>query len=168
VDGTSGTPRAMSMKTKVKLCSSKLSRAVSFASLLRSGLGAVLLWAGLLKLSQSHAFLISVYEYQVFSKNFGLLIALYVPYFEVILGLCLVLGWFLDGALICATFLLMAFAGIIATTLYRGLDVTCGCFPGMSVESHIDIGVLIRTCVLAGISVGTTSLHFTHRRSVRI
>jgi hypothetical protein len=78
------------------------------------------------------------------------LTALVLPWLELLLGLCLLAGVWMPGAVLSVNGLLMLFLAALVFNLARGLDVNCGCFstgsdaPAMSTTYYLvrDIGFL--------------------------
>jgi uncharacterized membrane protein YphA (DoxX/SURF4 family) len=68
-------------------------------------------------------------KYQLFPDAYIWPIAEYFPWFEITLGLLLLIGWkfirYIAGA---ATALLVFFIAILTITYFRGIEANCGCF----------------------------------------
>ena len=56
------------------------------------------------------------------------LAALIIPWLELIIGVFLIFGLFLEGTITITISLLVFFIIILAQALLRGIDVHCGCF----------------------------------------
>ena len=127
-----------------------------FAMAMRLGLGCVFLWSSLGKLYQSFDFLSNIYEYELVGPKVGMLAAMVVPWLELILGICLLGGVFLGGALLATIGLCTLFVFIQVSALSRGLAISCGCFSS-SDSDLITYGTVIRTglFLLASLSVYT-------------
>ena len=97
-------------------------------TLLRVALGAVFLYAGVVKIVDPVAFAGSVAAYQVFPYAGNYLIAATVPWIEVACGILLVTGWRPRSAAALVALLNVAFIVILFSTVIRGLDIDCGCF----------------------------------------
>ena len=67
------------------------------------------------------------------------IIALIIPFVELILGICLILGIYLRGALTLVVILLIWFIFIISQALFRGIDFDCGCFD--LAQKNVDVNV---------------------------
>ena len=91
-------------------------------------LGAVFLWAGIVKARDPVTFSWDIEGYGVIWGPAAALVALYLPWLEIITGGALVLGRPGRGALIVAAALLGIFLAALAQAWLRGLDVQCGCF----------------------------------------
>lgn len=91
-------------------------------------LGLLWIYASHDKVLHPEAFAHAVYNYQVLPDTAINLVAIVLPWVELLLGICLVAGFWLPGASVLSTVLLTGFAGMLLFNLYRGLDVHCGCF----------------------------------------
>jgi putative oxidoreductase len=97
--------------------------------LVRLGLGALFLAAGVLKLADPQAFAIEIANYQLFPALAPWL-AVGLPSTEVVVGVALVAGpqrWARAGAL-AAALLLGAFTVAATSAVVRGINISCGCF----------------------------------------
>lgn len=105
------------------------SRAVKYPLLLaRLLLGAVFFAAGAAKLLHPHAFAAIVSNYQILPDYLINTAAVILPWLETILGLLILCGFWLPGALSLADLLLLAFLAALASAAARGIDIDCGCF----------------------------------------
>jgi uncharacterized membrane protein YphA (DoxX/SURF4 family) len=94
--------------------------------------GVVFIWSGIIKIVDPLLFAQDVANYRVFPQSLSLLIALGLPWIEVLCGLLLVLGIWVRAASLLLSGLLLAFLILIVTTIVRGIDVACGCFGSLS------------------------------------
>jgi uncharacterized membrane protein YphA (DoxX/SURF4 family) len=60
------------------------------------------------------------------------LVGLTLPWVELAAGLLLVLGLFRRAAALVAAVMLAGFILLVAVTMVRGLDLSCGCFGSLS------------------------------------
>ena len=95
---------------------------------MRLGLGGVFIWASLYKILDPGAFAGVVANYQLLPEALVNSLALTLPWLELLLGVFLVFGLCLPGALVLANVLLLVFLGALVFNLARGLDIHCGCF----------------------------------------
>jgi uncharacterized membrane protein YphA (DoxX/SURF4 family) len=91
-------------------------------------LGAFFVYASLDKIAAPAAFAKVIYQWQVGGPVPSNLVAVTLPWIELLAGLLLVLGvWRREAALVIAV-LLVVFVGAAAWVLARGIDVqNCGC-----------------------------------------
>ena len=121
--------------------------AVLAARLLMAG---IFIYASLDKIAHPAAFAKDVYNYQILPDALINLTALVLPWLELLLGLCLLAGIWLPGAVLTVNGLLLVFLTALVFNLARGLDVNCGCFstgsdaPVMSTAWYLlrDVGFL--------------------------
>jgi putative oxidoreductase len=131
----------------------KTKRPISvFLFLARLGIGCMFLWGSLPKIRQPYDFLSSVYSYELVGPKLGMFVAMTLPWLEIFVGICLIGGVFISGALLVSTGMAMMFTFVIGSALYHGLDITCGCFGASSTEI-VNYSTLIRACVILLFSV---------------
>jgi putative oxidoreductase len=119
----------------------------TFTLVVRIGLGCLFLWSSLPKIRQPYDFLSSVYSYELVGPKLGMLIAMTLPWLELLVGICLVGGIFVTGALLASIGMAAMFTFVLASALYRGLEISCGCF-GASDAELISYSTLIRACLI--------------------
>ncbi|MHC1744492.1 MAG: MauE/DoxX family redox-associated membrane protein [Syntrophobacteraceae bacterium] len=90
--------------------------------------GSLFIAASADKILHPGAFAQVVYNYQLLPDYAVNLVAILLPWLELILGLLILFGLWLPGALVIANLLLISFSSSLAFNLIRGLDVHCGCF----------------------------------------
>ena len=120
----------------------------------RIALGCMFLWSSLPKIRQPYDFLSSVYSYELVGPKLGMLVAMTLPWLELLVGICLIGGVFVSGALLASAGLGAMFAFVVGSALHRGLDISCGCFSASSGD-QISYMTLIRAIfilVLSGLS----------------
>jgi putative oxidoreductase len=97
-------------------------------ALVRTILGAIFIYAALLKIADPVAFAGSVAAYRILPYFASYLTAAVLPFVELTCGLLLVCGYRVKvGALIIAVMNLV-FMVALASAIARGLDIDCGCF----------------------------------------
>lgn len=104
----------------------------ALAWLLRMVVACVLLYASADKILHPQDFAAIVKGYRLLPDGLVNLTAIWLPWFELVLGLCLYAGFWRQGALFLATSLLAAFWLAIIINYFRGIDVNCGCFSSAS------------------------------------
>jgi uncharacterized membrane protein YphA (DoxX/SURF4 family) len=97
-------------------------------SAIRILLGLVFLLYGLDKISQPDVFARSIANYRILPEVFVNLMAVVLPWVEVLCGLLLISGQWIRSAALLSGFLLAVFVIAVSITLVRGLDIRCGCF----------------------------------------
>lgn len=111
------------MKTITKLFEIK-----SFAILVRIVLGAIFMYASIDKMANTGEFVKIIHNYRLLPVHLENLLAIFLPWFEFISGLFLLIGKFPKASLIIYTSMLVIFIIALSQALIRGLDIACGCF----------------------------------------
>lgn len=93
----------------------------------RYGVGATLVLSALDKLRRPFDFLADVYGYELVGPSLGVAVAMALPWIELVVGLCLIVGVATGGALLGAAVLGLAFSLVQASAMARGLNIACGC-----------------------------------------
>ncbi len=127
--------------------SQKPARSELLAWLARLVLAGVFLAAAAPKLLDPAAFAEAITKYQVFPDAAVNLIATVVPALELVGALALLTPW-RRGAALLLVGKLLAFTVLLAVSLARGLDLSCGCF-GTSSEPVSPLHLLRNVGLLA-------------------
>jgi hypothetical protein len=127
--------------------------AAAFTFVVRLVLGSLFLYSALPKTRQPYDFLSSVYSYELVGPTLGLLVAMTLPWMELLVGICLVGGVFVGGALLSSAGLAAMFTFVLTYALYHGLDISCGCFSA-SGGDQISYLTLLRAVVILLVSTG--------------
>ena len=98
------------------------------ALVLRMFLGCVFIYASLDKIRHPGLFAEAVYNYQLLPDVTVNLVAISLPWLELLGGTLLVLGLWMEGSILILSGLMVIFIGALGINLARGLDVHCGCF----------------------------------------
>jgi uncharacterized membrane protein YphA (DoxX/SURF4 family) len=99
--------------------------------LCRLALGALFIYAGFSKVyPPDHQFLfeMAVSAYELLPVWAVIVVARALPWFEMALGLVLILGWKLRYSSALAALILGGFIAAMAVTYARGIEADCGCF----------------------------------------
>ena len=92
-------------------------------------LGVLMLWAAISKLANPTDFLGSIYAYQLpLPQMLMQTAAVVLPWLELLCGLLLVAGLWMETALVLITGLLVLFVIATGQAWMRGLEIGCGCF----------------------------------------
>lgn len=118
----------------------------------RIALGAVFVYAGWQKIVDPASFAQSIANYQLLPPLWGNLAALFLPWLELVCGLTLISGWKIRAGALLINIMLLIFMGALALSLYRGLDIHCGCFSVEGPPSNLYID-LLRDGIMLAMSV---------------
>ncbi len=107
----------------------KWQRAQPWISLLvRLGLAGIFLVAGLLKITDLEANARAVVAYELLPNDVAVIVGRIQPFFEITLGLLLLVGLATRVAAWISAVVLVIFISGIASAWARGLNIDCGCF----------------------------------------
>jgi len=96
----------------------------------RLALGGVLIVAGSLKIPYPYKAAAAMRAYQLLPNSLASLFGYILPWFEVGLGLLLILGVALRLTGLFGALLMVLFIAAISSAWARGLTIDCGCFGG--------------------------------------
>ena len=91
-------------------------------------LGITFIYASLHKIISPADFAKIVYGYDLFPEMFINLIAIVIPFLELVTGFALIIGLYPRSAAIIINILLLFFITVLAINLIRGHEFDCGCF----------------------------------------
>jgi putative oxidoreductase len=91
-------------------------------------LGAVFIYASLLKIADPVAFAGSVAAYKILPYFGSYLTAAVLPFVELSCGLLLVCGYRVKGGALIIAAMNVVFMIALGAAIVRGLDIDCGCF----------------------------------------
>jgi putative oxidoreductase len=117
--------------------------------LIRIPLGSLFVFAGATKVNDPGAFAIELQRYGAVPWTIGALLALYLPWLEVLAGAFLLFRKIEWGALLIIAFLLFIFTAALASAMLRGLNIYCGCF-GKTFAATGTVLPLVRNLTLLG------------------
>jgi uncharacterized membrane protein YphA (DoxX/SURF4 family) len=133
----------------------------TYVLVVRLGLGCMFIMSSVPKIQRPYEFLGSIYGYELVGPKMGVLVAMVLPWVELLAGVCLVGGVFVGGALLASMGMGVLFTFVLASALYRHLDISCGCFsnPGAGKISYLTlIRAIVITLVSASAYAGTILL----------
>ena len=131
-----------------------------FLGILKLSLGFVFVVASIGKIIDPQQFARDVYSYVLLPNAVVPLFAAVVPWIEFFAGLLLMFDIMpkSNSLIICG--LLVAFIFAIAIDIYRGIEISCGCFDFLFPEEKIGMTTIIRDVVM--LIVGMIILFFDH------
>src|SRR3954471_22569358 len=104
-------------------------------------IGGVFIVAGVIKVIHPLQFAYDIANYDAVPWAFGVRLAFYLPWLEIIAGVALILRRLYAGALTVILGLTLMFIGAIVSARVRGIDISCGCFghasDNLGFASHI-------------------------------
>ncbi len=111
------------LKALVKIVTDK-----GIVLIFRLVLGVTLIYASLDKIANPDQFARIVYNYRILPEFLINVFAVTLPWVELVTGLVLIFGVFIESASLLASFLFVVFIIAISINLLRGIDLNCGCF----------------------------------------
>ena len=102
-------------------------------------LSLVFIFAGIEKISDPESFAVAIINYRIFPIFTVNLIAIILPWLELIAGLLLLLGISIKENSAIILTLMSVFTLLIIAAVLRGLDIECGCF---GTSDSREVGIL--------------------------
>lgn len=116
----------------------------------RLGLGGVFIFSGVAKLAALDGFVELVEEYDILPHSLSQIYGYALPGLEVAIGAFLVAGLFLRTNAFISILLTISFLIAKSISLYRGIDLRCGCFGETAVTlSSVTIALDVILLALA-------------------
>ena len=91
-------------------------------------IGGIFLYAGLSKVVDPASFAESIDNYRILPWKVAVVVALYLPWLEIVCGLCIAMRRLYLGALVVLTGASIIFMLALISAIFRGLNINCGCF----------------------------------------
>ena len=113
-------------------------RSLNLPLIFRVILGIIFIYASYEKILDPAAFSKNIHNYHTTDNLIWVenLVALILPWLELVVGVFLIFGVFLEGATSITIGLYIFFIIILSQAVFRGIDVHCGCF-----KTESDAGV---------------------------
>ena len=111
-------------------------RSLNLPFIFRLILGIIFIYASYDKILDPAGFSKNIHNFHITPTAVENLAALIIPWLELIIGVFLIFGLFLEGTTSITIVLLVFFIAILSQAVFRGIDVHCGCF-----KSEADAGV---------------------------
>ena len=111
-------------------------------------LGAVFLWASFGKIMEPSDFARSISNYHIVPFGIENIIALILPWLELLIGMGLILGIMVDGSVQISAILLIMFILMIGQAMLRGFNIECGC--GLKEGEMIGLNKILENIVFIG------------------
>ena len=106
---------------------------VYFFLVVRLTLGAIFLVSGVWKIPNAMEFAHNVAGYQMLPHWANITVAAALPWIEAFCGILLIAGYRIRACSFFTTVLMLFFMVAMASAVFRGLEIDCGCFqPGKS------------------------------------
>jgi uncharacterized membrane protein YphA (DoxX/SURF4 family) len=106
-------------------------------------IGFIFIYAGFDKILNPAGFAESIANYRILPEVAIHLFAVVLPWIEFFAGLFLILGLFVHGSSLLLLGLLVIFTLAISISLFRGIDISCGCRTPWEAVDRISFRKLI-------------------------
>lgn len=100
----------------------------TIAIIIRVILGFLFLYASLDKIIYPSKFAEVIYNYRVLPVELVNICAILVPWIEIIIGVMLLIGIWIDASAFMLSSITFVFTFLIISAIFRGLNIECGCF----------------------------------------
>ena len=124
-------------------------------------LGTIFVYASWDKVLDPAAFAQVIANYQILPSFIVSVAAAFLPWLELICGICLIINYWSSGSALIISFLIAIFIGAMGFNIYRGMDVACGCFTLDSQAPQNMWLYLMRDAVFLVMSIG--ALYYAHK-----
>ena len=111
-------------------------------------LGSVFLWASFGKILEPGDFARSISNYHIVPFGIENIVALILPWLELLIGMGLILGIMVDGSVQISAILLIMFILMIGQAMLRGFNIECGC--GLKEGEMIGLNKILENIVFLG------------------
>jgi uncharacterized membrane protein YphA (DoxX/SURF4 family) len=112
--------------------------------LIRLFVGIIFIYASIDKIAQPDQFARIVYNYQLLPGSLINLMALILPWIEMICGVFIILGIFNRGTILILNLMVVVFIFAVGVNVIRGVNLECGCFTVSSKARNDALGLLFR------------------------
>ncbi len=116
-------------------------------------LAAVFIYAGIGKILDPAGFTADIENYRLLPYFLSALTAVVLPWIEVICGILLITGKWINGASLIIIILNMVFIIAITSAILRGLDINCGCFSLSKEGSSVSIVRIAEDFLFLGFAI---------------
>ena len=114
-------------------------RSLNLPIIFRIILGIIFIYASYDKILDPAGFSKNINNFHVTPIAIENIMALVLPWIELIIGTFLIFGLFLDGTINITIALLILFIIVLSQAVFRGIDIHCGCF-----KAEADAGTDLR------------------------
>ena len=121
------------MKRLIRLITSPI-----LAAVFRWILGLIFIYASIHKIADPFSFSEAIYNYKILPDVLINPLAIWLPWLELIAGLSLIIGIYINGGALIISFLSLLFAIALGSAFFRDLDISCGCFYSSGTNRNAD------------------------------
>lgn len=111
-----------------KITGRKMKNGLSIIVLIaRLLIGGILIYASFNKIVDPGGFAKAIANYHLIPFGLENIMAIILPWLELIIGLCLIIGVFIDGAAFLVIIMMVVFISAITYAILNGYNIECGC-----------------------------------------
>jgi uncharacterized membrane protein YphA (DoxX/SURF4 family) len=105
------------------------------------------IYASLDKIAHPEEFAKQIGYYKALPFGLENVLAIVLPWTELIVGICLIAGLLVDGATLLSIIMMLVFILAISQAMLRGIDITCGCFKVSADSDKLGLDTIIRDII---------------------
>ncbi|KAA3633857.1 MAG: DoxX family membrane protein [Calditrichaeota bacterium] len=129
--------------------------------IIRLLVGSIFIYASYYKIIEPVSFAKSIWYYHLVPGSLINLVALILPWLELICGLALIFGIQYRGAVLWMNVMTIIFMIALTTAVVRGISIDCGCFKAAQATESSAMDALIRD---VGLLILTLQLLFSRSK----
>ena len=127
----------------------------SITVILRIVLGSMFIFSGIFKVIDLETFGEVVARYGLLPLSLVPFAAIVMPFLELIVGFCLLIGLKIKASSLISIVLMLVFTIAIGYNVIRGENFDCGCFElqrlGIGLDESVSISLVIRDLIIIGL-----------------
>jgi uncharacterized membrane protein YphA (DoxX/SURF4 family) len=109
---------------------------------------AIFIFAGITKILHPENFARDIDNYRMLPYLLVTVMAIILPWLEILCGVFLIIGKWEKGAAVTLLILTLMFLIAMSSAIFRGLDITCGCFAMTAEGTKVGMTRLIQDSIL--------------------
>ena len=137
-----------------KITDRKMKNGLSIVILIaRMLIGGILIYSSFEKFIDPSGFADAINNYHIIPFGLENSSAIILPWIELIIGICLILGVFIDGAAVIVIIIMVVFIIAITYAILSGYNIECGC--GLKPGEMVGIQKIIEdfTCLILALMI---------------
>ena len=131
--------------------------------LFRVIIGVTFIYASFYKILEPSVFAKGIWFYHILPGDLINLLAIFLPWAELICGIALIVGWQYRGAVILINLMMIMFMVALSIAIYKGISIDCGCFKASKATENSAMDALIRDF---GVIAMTVVLYFSKSKKL--
>ncbi len=116
--------------------------------LIRLVIGVVFIYAAVSKIAHPDQFARIIYNYHILPGGIINLFALFLPWIEILCGFMLIIGFWHKSATVILGSATVIFIAALMVSLFRGVNIECGCFSTTSRARGPAIDLIVRDTIM--------------------